>query len=58
MMLEDFVAPDGSFIDPCCGVWPSRPGLTVEDYLAAVERFCGFCEGVLPSRAKRMVAEL
>lgn len=58
MMLEDFVAPDGSFIDPCCGVWPSRPGLTAEGYLAAVERFCGFCERVLLSRAKRMVAEL
>ena len=58
MMLQDYVDADGKPKDIFDYVWSYMKDLDKDSYFRAVDKFCTFCEEVIPKRADQMIGVL
>lgn len=58
MMLQDYVDADGKPKDIFDYVWSYMKDLDRDSYFQAVDKFCTFCEEVIPKRADQMIGVL
>lgn len=58
LMLQDYVDADGKPKDIFDYVWSYMKDLDRDSYFRAVDKFCTFCEEVIPKRADQMIGVL